>query len=800
MTKPIVRAIFKRDLRSWFGNPTGYVFIILFVFLSAAALVGPTQFFQSNLANLDTLNEWYRVLLLLFIPAVTMGIWASERSHGTNELLFTLPASDAQILLGKYLAAAGIYTAALLFTISLPIGLWFLGSPDYGLIFSNYVGYWLLGLMLISVSMVGSQLTENLTVSFILGALLCTMVMFSEEIISSVAPVLGRTWGSYGPNALFEEMGRGVISAASVLLFAAMTSAFLYLNLTLLSRRHWGRKENQGLHHGFRFASLVVVAISLGVIGINQLPRFDSTSEQIHSLSDETLSLLAELDPDRPVYVQAYISDEVPAEYVQTRRTLLNLLRQYDSIGGSAVEIRVVPTEKFTEEATEARNNFGIRAQQRVSEEGARLRSFDVFLGLAFQCGTEEVVLPFMDRKIPVEYEVTRSIRVVASSQRKKVGVLKTDADLFGGFDFQTMRQSPEWDIVRELKLQYEVQSVGPDEDYPTDMDVLMVPMASSLTQPQMDRLATYISAGNATLILDDPMPFSLPGLAPDEPKGGQQNPMMMGQQPPQEEKGDIESMLSAFNIKWQKSNIVWAAHNPHPDLELVQPEIVFVTENSGAPEPFNKDLSITSGLQEVITIFGGEVKPGDYASITFTPLMQAGFDSGLLAKQAAFRFNPFGGGAMLDPNRRFRVDNAAKILGCMVQGKPVDDADQPINLVFIPDIDFIGSDFFRIRSQGFGGTKIQLDNVTFILNCVDYLAKDESFIDLRKRRPLHRSLVTIEAKQEAYNATWLEEKKQAEEDAETALADAQARLDERVNQVRNDPELDARAKEIQIQ
>jgi len=84
MNSNVVRAVFRRDLGSWFGNPTGYVFIVLFVVLAAAALVFWPTFFQQNLANLDSLNTWYPVLLLLFVPAITMGMWATARTGRRN--------------------------------------------------------------------------------------------------------------------------------------------------------------------------------------------------------------------------------------------------------------------------------------------------------------------------------------------------------------------------------------------------------------------------------------------------------------------------------------------------------------------------------------------------------------------------------------------------------------------------------------------------------------------------------------------------------------------------------------------
>src|SRR5215510_11698890 len=115
MNKNVVLAVAKRDLKSWFGNPTGYVFILLFVLLSLAALVGTPEFFRNNLATLDQLNEWFPWIAVAFTAAITMGTWSSERSSGTQELLFTLPARDSELLLGKYLAALGVYTLSLVF-------------------------------------------------------------------------------------------------------------------------------------------------------------------------------------------------------------------------------------------------------------------------------------------------------------------------------------------------------------------------------------------------------------------------------------------------------------------------------------------------------------------------------------------------------------------------------------------------------------------------------------------------------------------------------------------------------------
>ena len=174
-TKRAAFAVMKRNFVGYFSNPTGYVFLCIFVFLTSLAAFWPYEFFNQNLATLDQLNYWYPMIMLIFIPAITMSIWSEEKRQGTDELLLTLPADDFDIVIGKYMSAAAIFTASLLFSQLSTFGTLAIlteGGLDIGLIFSSYIGYWFVGLAMLAIGMVASSLTGNLTVGFILGALL----------------------------------------------------------------------------------------------------------------------------------------------------------------------------------------------------------------------------------------------------------------------------------------------------------------------------------------------------------------------------------------------------------------------------------------------------------------------------------------------------------------------------------------------------------------------------------------------------------------------------------------------------
>ncbi|HEY1066874.1 MAG TPA: ABC transporter permease, partial [Pirellulales bacterium] len=276
MNLNVTLAIFWRNFVSYFINPTGYVFICLFVLMSAVAAFWPNDFFNNNLANLDQLHRAMPLILLVFIPAVTMGVWAEERSEGTDEVLLTLPASDLDVVVGKYLAVVAIFTVSLLFSISNVFVLNLLGTPDYGILAANYFGYWLMGLTMLSVGMVASFVTSNLTVAFILGLVFnapLVALTYADVVIRD--PDTARTLSELSVGRQFSDFGRGVVTLSGTLYFIGIVGSMLYVCMVLIGRRNWAgsTRAREGENNvvvenavsGFVVFTLVASLVALGV-------------------------------------------------------------------------------------------------------------------------------------------------------------------------------------------------------------------------------------------------------------------------------------------------------------------------------------------------------------------------------------------------------------------------------------------------------------------------------------------------------------------------------------------------------
>ena len=787
----VSRAVLRRELTTYFSSPTGYVFLSLFVFLSAVAAFWQEAFFASNLANLDTLNAYFPYLLIFLVPALTMAAWAEERLHGTDELLLTLPATDLEIAIGKYAAYLGVYSVALGFSLSHVIVLLILGSPDLGLLVATYLGYWLMGAALLGLGMVASQLTANLTVAYILGTLFCAVPVFVEHAGNILGGPMRRLLESLSFVEQFRAFADGVIPLSGILYFLGFAAAMVYLNVAVLGRRHWATGSSAprlGRHYAVRGVAVLVVIAGATVLVGRLGGRLDATAERLHSLSPDTRELIDGLDPGRPVFIQAYLSPEVPRRYVQARNNIISLLREFDSRGGSRVHANIIPTEQFTPEAREARDRFDIRPRPVPPIYQTQGSPDEIYLGIVFSSGPEEFVIPFMDPGLPVEYELMRSVRVVSNAERKRVGVLRTGVNLFGGFDFQTRQQARGWSIVAELRKQYDVVQVPAETDYPEDLDVLLVVLPNTLQQDGMDRLVEWAKAGNPLLLVVDPLPaFDISASPHQLPP----SPFQQGQ--PQRVPTDSTPLMEVLGVKWEADRISWDNYNPHPTFRNLPQEVVFLGAGSGYDRAFNPDEAVSFGLQEAVLLYSGVLQPaedGD-ADTDFTALLRTGLDSGTtswfrLVQQSVF-------GAQLSTNVAHDPDEDSHILAARVSSSE----EGGVHAIVIADADMLGEQFFELRRQGMGD--LDFDNVTFLLNAVDRLAGDDSFIALRKRRRQHRTLETVEARTRSYEEDRLEETRAAEQEAEDKLNAAQARLDSAVQALRDRTDLDAQTKRIMI-
>ncbi len=237
--------IAKRELSGYFNSPIAYVFTVIFLLLMGFFTFMMGGFFRYNEATLMTFFVWHPWLYMLLVPAIGMRLWAEERKQGTLELLFTMPITVNQAVIGKFIAGWLFLGFALLLTCPMPITLYYLGSPDGGPIVTGYIGSFLIAGAYLAVSSMTSSFTRNQVISFITAVVLCLLL-----VLAGYPPVtnLLLKWGA--ANSLvefaaylsvmfhFESLQKGVIDFRDLLYFASLIVFCLFTtNIVLKNQR-----------------------------------------------------------------------------------------------------------------------------------------------------------------------------------------------------------------------------------------------------------------------------------------------------------------------------------------------------------------------------------------------------------------------------------------------------------------------------------------------------------------------------------------------------------------------------------
>ncbi len=236
-----VTAIFRKELKSYFASPLGYVFILFYLLVSNGYFFFLHDFFRVGQASMRGYFVMLPWIFLFFVPAVTMRLWAEERKSGTLEVLLTMPLRETEIVLGKFFASLGFLAITLVFTITLPVSIGWLGRPDWGVIVGSYAGALLLGAAYLAIGLWISSLTESQVVAFIASV----AAIFLLLVIGAAPHWLGSVgWfaalGEYlSLFTHFQNILRGVLDSRDVAYYVIVVWFFLYLNVKNIEARKW---------------------------------------------------------------------------------------------------------------------------------------------------------------------------------------------------------------------------------------------------------------------------------------------------------------------------------------------------------------------------------------------------------------------------------------------------------------------------------------------------------------------------------------------------------------------------------
>jgi len=235
------RAVFARELRTYFDSPIAYVFLTVFVGAALFTFFNFESFFSRGVTDLRGLFSPMPFVLILLVPAITMRLWSEEQKQGTLEVLLTLPVRDHDLVAGKFLASWALLATGLALTLALAFSVGLLGRLDWGPVLGGYLGALLLGGAYLAVGQFVSALTENQILAFILALVFCLALygLGTEAFAGLFADRTAAVLRAIGTGSRFQSVARGVIDVRDLAYYGCLTVFFLVACVFAVRTRRW---------------------------------------------------------------------------------------------------------------------------------------------------------------------------------------------------------------------------------------------------------------------------------------------------------------------------------------------------------------------------------------------------------------------------------------------------------------------------------------------------------------------------------------------------------------------------------
>ena len=532
-----ILSIVRRDLGAYYTSPIGYIFMMVFVTISVGLYI--TSFFQFPVADMRPYFDNLPLLLCIFIPAVTMRMWAEERKENTWEMLLTFPMKASELVIGKFLASFVFFAITLASTFTVPVMLYSLGNPDTGAVLGGYLGTLLLGAFFLALGIFFSGFFKDQIVAFVITLLTCFALFllgttfiasYIDDKVAGLGSLLSDLLGLFSHYGAFT---RGVLDLADVVYFGAWTVLFLVLNIMYIDGRN---------RPGARviFGAAVGICFTIGML-FNYLMvgqsfmRVDMTEDKIYTISKASQAILNELDT--PAQVKVYITprDKMPTGMKDLEQDIVDKLEEIRVSTDNKLEYTTVYLEVSNviadasnpgeeeeeggeEEAIEKRMlDKGVEpfSVQAMSQDEVTNKLVYSSIGIGYKDKQEEIIPKVMPQSImELEYRIVSTIYKLTREEKPVVAIVAPKEAV--NIDPQMKRmleqmgqqvptsEDPYVYLERILDIEkYEVKRVEltKEDPLPEKYDTLVVVNPRSLNERQRWEINRAIHSGKSVVM-----------------------------------------------------------------------------------------------------------------------------------------------------------------------------------------------------------------------------------------------------------------------------------------------------------
>ncbi len=230
-------AIFKREFKSYFTSPLGYVVLTVFALFEGFFFY---YLFSNSSGDITVLFSFMMNIVMFLCPILTMRLMSEDKRLKVDQALLTAPVSLWGIVMGKFLAALAMFSLCFLLTLVNQLIFAIFVTPDWMVYIGNLLGMLLLGSSLIAIGIFISALTESQLVSAVVSFGVVLFIMLMDTIASAIkVEAISNVITTLSFNTRYESFSNGVLDFSNLFYFVSITAVFLFLTVRMLQKKRW---------------------------------------------------------------------------------------------------------------------------------------------------------------------------------------------------------------------------------------------------------------------------------------------------------------------------------------------------------------------------------------------------------------------------------------------------------------------------------------------------------------------------------------------------------------------------------